>query len=184
MQHGLQIVMKSLALASGVGFFSMMVFYFRSGPLRAGDRFMQVAAVLTAAIHFAVFLPAGEVPPVRSGACLALLLLSNALFWGARMAHGTNRPGAIFGGTTPIEIVRSGPYRFVRHPFYLSYVVGFLALSVFAGRWWLYLNDAAIFILYNAAARQEEQVLSRLPQLGRIYSDYVRGNWRWCPFIW
>jgi hypothetical protein len=42
-------------------------------------------------------------------------------------ALGGEVPAAL-GGEVPAEVCRSGPYKFVRHPFYLSYGIAFLGV--------------------------------------------------------
>ena len=84
----------------------------------------------------------------------------------------------------PNTLVRTGPYRLIRHPFYLAYVLAFLAAVVVAGGVWGYVLVGSVFLLYHLAAVQEESQLSRSPMVGAEYRAYCQGTKRWCPWIW
>ena len=57
------------------------------------------------------------------------------------------------------EITRSGPYRFVRHPLYLGWLLGFWAVPVMTGSHLLFAIVTTVYIL--AAIRWEERDLMR-----------------------
>jgi protein-S-isoprenylcysteine O-methyltransferase Ste14 len=107
--------------------------------------------------------------PVVSGSLLALA--AQALFWWAVRAHGANRPSAAFATDAPSTLTQIGPYRWVRHPFYVAYVLGFAAGAAFTGQGWPWLIPAWMSALYHFAARQEETVILASP-LAPAYHDY------------
>lgn len=178
------LAVRVAGVATGVGYVVMMFAYFRSGPARAADRVMSASVLVAAAAQYTAFLTADDVTPVRTGVGLGLLAVSNVLFWSARVAHGPTRPAAVFGGEVPPAVVRSGPYRVVRHPFYLAYVLCFAAVAAVGGRWWQFPLAAAVFVLYNAAARQEEEAMLGSPEVSAEYAAYRRRSWRWVPLVW
>ena len=61
--------------------------------------------------------------------CGAVLALCSVVLyeWTRRTVIDRNFYTAL-GGEVPAAVCRSGPYKFVRHPFYLSYVIAFLGL--------------------------------------------------------
>ena len=70
------------------------------------------------------------------------------------------------------RVVRSGPYRFARHPFYLGWVSALLGVAV-AGRSALALGLVALLALALVRiASGEERLLSA--ELGDAYDDYRR----------
>ena len=70
------------------------------------------------------------------------------------------------------QVVRDGPYRFARHPFYLGWVSGLLGLAL-AGRSALALALVALLALaLIRIASGEERLLSA--ELGAAYDDYRR----------
>ncbi|MFD0935403.1 methyltransferase family protein [Methylobacterium trifolii] len=56
----------------------------------------------------------------------------------------------------PKFIVTSGPYRFVRHPFYLSYIIFWIGCTISTQSIIMLSVTTAISILYIIAARKEE----------------------------
>ena len=81
----------------------------------------------------------------------------------------------------PAGVVRSGAFRFVRHPVYLSAILCYLglvisSLSIAALIVWL-----AIFGFYNFIAAYEEKIL--IAKFGQEYRDYQRRTGRWLPKI-
>jgi hypothetical protein len=67
----------------------------------------------------------------------------------------------------------SGPYRFVRHPFYLANLLTDMGIAVMSGRWWCAaLSLAAWLAVYMPVMRGEESHLERL--FPGIYPEYLR----------
>lgn len=184
MQHGILILVQLIGIGTGVGFVSMMVLYFKTGPQKMGDRCMSSVVLVGVAAQYAGLLSTTHCSLVRSTVGIGLFLLANLLFWAARIAHGTRRPAAVFGQAVPDTVTLSGPYRIVRHPFYLAYVLAFLAASIVGNRWWMHFIVVTLFTLYNLAAAQEERLLLSSPHVGKQYADYRRRSWRWCPPAW
>lgn len=65
----------------------------------------------------------------------------------------------IFGGNVPEAVCDTGPYRYIRHPFYASYIVGFTAAlaafpNVFTALAWLV---ATGFFVHGA--RHDEETI-------------------------
>jgi protein-S-isoprenylcysteine O-methyltransferase Ste14 len=175
---------RVVGIATGIGFVAMLFLYFRSGPQRAADRAMSVVVLAAAVYQYWAFFAVENVPVADCLICVGLLLLANFLFWSARLAHGSNRPAAVFGQEVPETIVRNGPYRLIRHPFYLAYSLSYLALAVVGGQWLQYVIAALLFLLYDRAASQEERLLCKSPRIGEQYTEYCRRSWRWCPPLW
>ena len=72
------------------------------------------------------------------------------------------------------ELVRSGPYRFLRHPLHLGLVTEITGLLLIAPSWWsgaLLVAASATLLVRNA---HEEAALATL--LGSQYQDYARGT--------
>ena len=104
-------------------------------------------------------------------AATALLLGSLALYEWSRRTIRDRRFHIAFSGDVPDAVCASGPYAFVRHPVYLSYILAFLAMPIAFPR----LATAAIFLfnlgLYVHAARDDERSLAR-SKLGKAYAAY------------
>ena len=69
-------------------------------------------------------------------------------------------------------VAMAGPYRFVRHPFYLANLLTDMGIVVMAGRWWcVALSLAAWLAVYIPVMRGEESHLARL--FPDVYPPYL-----------
>jgi protein-S-isoprenylcysteine O-methyltransferase Ste14 len=78
-------------------------------------------------------------------------------------------------------LVTSGPYRWVRHPFYGAVGLAILANSLTAANWFILVTGGLAFILMIVRARTEEQHL--LTRFGNSYRRYVESTGRLIPRI-
>ena len=103
----------------------------------------------------------------------AILLFAVALaifFW----AIGTTRrqpPTLAFEDDKPSMLYRNGPYRYVRHPFYLSYITFWIGTAVATLDLLPWLVPLVMLLLYADAARREEQKFAN-SELARAYAEY------------
>lgn len=81
------------------------------------------------------------------------------------------------------QLVRSGPYRWVRHPSYLGAFMAIAGCPVFLNAWWATgIAIAAMTIAYYLRIGVEEKMLSSY--FGDKYLDYSKQTKRIIPFIW
>lgn len=78
-------------------------------------------------------------------------------------------------------LVTSGPYRWVRHPFYFSGTMAILANSLAAANWFLFVTGTLVFILWVIRTRKEEEHL--LARFGDEYRNYMKRTGRFLPRI-
>jgi protein-S-isoprenylcysteine O-methyltransferase Ste14 len=78
--------------------------------------------------------------------------------------------------------VRTGPYRFVRHPMYVGLLIMFAAWPVIVDSLWAYLPLAALAVAYIVRTALEDRTLRReLPG----YEDYTKiTRYRLLPGVW
>ena len=76
-------------------------------------------------------------------------------------------------------LVTSGPYRWVRHPFYDAMALLILAFAVIAANWFVLATGAAVFILLAVRSRTEEAKL--LARFGEPYEAYRQRTGRFLP---
>ena len=67
------------------------------------------------------------------------------------------------------RLVTSGPYRLVRHPFYVSFLLGVIANSLVMANWFVLAFGLTAFVLLAIRSRIEEENL-----LARFGDDYRR----------
>jgi len=137
-----------------------------SGPLPAGMRVVIVLSFV-GAIWFVARVVASGVGP---GAPYALALMAVALgvfCWTVGTTRERRLPIA-FADDMPNFIYRTGPYRYLRHPFYMSYILCWIGTSLATRGVWSWVVPLVMTAVYVAVARQEEQKFS----LSRLSGDY------------
>ncbi|SFV09392.1 methyltransferase family protein [Alicyclobacillus macrosporangiidus] len=78
------------------------------------------------------------------------------------------------------RLVRSGPYRYVRHPLYVAYTLAFVGSCLGAMRWSLWGLLAGFIVLQWIRAKAEERVLvTEFPE----YAAYARVTGRFIPKV-
>jgi protein-S-isoprenylcysteine O-methyltransferase Ste14 len=76
-------------------------------------------------------------------------------------------------------LVTTGPYRWVRHPFYVAGVVGVVGVSLILANWFLLLvGGLAMALLVVRTAKEEELLLARF---GEDYRRYAERTGRFFP---
>lgn len=116
-----------------------------------------------------------SIGPVRFWAGTALNALSHVVFWGAVNAHGGRRPSGAFASGPPDSLALTGPYRLVRHPIYVAYLLALCAAASLCGSAEVWLVTAWMAVVYALAAVQEERLIleSSLAESYRRYRQRV-----------
>lgn len=111
---------------------------------------------------------------------IAALIFSLTLFCAAVLATRHDRLHVAFAGAKSSSILRHGPYRYVRHPFYASYIVFWIAGALGTASPLGWTASALMITAYCIIAIQEERQL--LSGRGKAeYSDYMRTTGRFFP---
>lgn len=76
-------------------------------------------------------------------------------------------------------LVTYGPYRWVRHPFYVSFALGVLANSLATANWFLFLMGASAFCMLVLRTSREEVCL--IERFGDEYRSYMDRTGRFFP---
>ena len=80
------------------------------------------------------------------------------------------------------RIIRSGPYRWVRHPGYLGSLITWLGAAAASRNALLILLVLAVLLFaYARRIAAEEMMLAQ--RLGSDYTEYQRTTWRLLPFL-
>lgn len=168
-----------------------------SRPAYTGDRAtgsnLSSRAVLILGVGFALF-AAFNLDMTRSGPLIAGR--SRALFWvglGVGVAGVVLRRWAVasLGRFFQLDlvvqeqhkVVRSGPYRVLRHPSYAGFLLTCVGIGLALGRW----ASLAVLVVVPTAAfvhriLLEERML--LAGLGDDYAQYRKRTWRLVPGLW
>ena len=142
------------------------------------------------------------VPAIAIGATTATLRLYGGIRWGGMI----NVLGAllcflglglrywarrILGRYFTIGVVRQeghvviqhGPYRFVRHPGYLAFIIFYLGLALLMGSWFgLFVLSLPTTVIFLWLSWVEDKRLAE--RLGDAYRDYSKDRWLLFPGLW
>ncbi len=104
---------------------------------------------------------------------LCLTILSGCLFW-ITIHHNRQNPLPVAFSNLQSDFIRTtGPYRFIRHPFYLSYILTWVAAPFIAESTWLALTSLIMILVYIRLIRDEEAHLLSGTH-GAIYHGYMQ----------
>ena len=99
-------------------------------------------------------------------------------------ALSANRPGNFNIRPEPKaggQLVRRGPYRYVRHPMYAALMLAMPGFCLGYDAPWRWAAFAALLIVLVVKASIEERAMTaRHPD----YADYARSTKRFVPFLW
>jgi protein-S-isoprenylcysteine O-methyltransferase Ste14 len=78
-------------------------------------------------------------------------------------------------------LIRSGPYRLVRHPIYTGLLTMYVGTAVVSGTWLAILGVAMAIFAYIRKLRLEEAKLSI--EFGAEYDAYRHASWALVPGV-
>jgi len=79
------------------------------------------------------------------------------------------------------ELVRTGPYRLLRHPIYTAMLGMFLGTAIASSQFHALLGLAALVIAYLRKTRLEDHILAQA--FGADYNAYRRHTWALVPLL-
>lgn len=113
---------------------------------------------------------------------ILLYAVTLGLFWWAVRTTLTRPLSFAYSTDQPVHLVSSGPYRWIRHPFYTSYLTAWIA-GVFATQQaWLLITVVGMGWLYWSAARLEEDKFAA-SELAASYAAYKARTGRFLPCL-
>jgi protein-S-isoprenylcysteine O-methyltransferase Ste14 len=81
------------------------------------------------------------------------------------------------------ELIKTGPYKLIRHPSYLGAFVAIIGCPVFLNNTYtIFISCIAMTIAYYFRINVEEKTLSN--HFGKYYEDYKKDTYRLLPLIW
>jgi protein-S-isoprenylcysteine O-methyltransferase Ste14 len=179
-----QLLSVALFLACLASFiWGMRSFFVQPAGTTAGMRLTGICGSISALVQLAVLLQPGSVTGGRGLAAAILYSLALALFWWAIAANRRKPLSAVFSPDAPAHLVQEGPYRYLRHPFYCSYLVTWIAGVVATGQLWLLATVAVMLAIYIRAAKMEEQKFSA-SDLAVRYESYRARTGLFLPNPW
>ena len=139
-----------------------------AGPVPHGMRLIEAVSIAMMAV-FAWLVLTRSLSWLWPAAPI-LCLVSLALFiWTVRTTRNAGFALA-FSGAQPPTVLMSGPFRYVRHPFYTSYLLFWFATCTATMGSLPWIGLLILLVCYATAAREEERIMSR----GRLAAEYGR----------
>ena len=171
-------------MAASIGCFATITWvskdhFVSKGPLPPVGTMAIVAAALTSV---AVFLWSIATAPSDSLAPVPFYAAAIALFlWAVRT---TRNKGFLpsFSNVVPDALTVDGPYRFVRHPFYASYLLYHLGNAIATTSWLPWAMFALMLSIYVRAALNEESHLAQ-GSYAETYLAYRRRTGMFIPRV-
>lgn len=144
--------------------------HFSSPRMPTGTVVISVVVLATAAIYTALLWIESQ-PWLASVLGLVIECLALWLFWAAIKASRAARLKMAFDVQNPHGLVTSGPYRYLRHPFYTSYLIFWIGWAIATWSPWSIIPLAVIVVIYVLAALGEEKKFSRTA-MAEDYASY------------
>ncbi|MCF3639412.1 isoprenylcysteine carboxylmethyltransferase family protein [Rhizobium sp. TRM95111] len=154
-----------------VGFYTWSLKGHFSSPTMPDGAKVISAAVTASTLFFLYLIWSREQSGTAQGIGLLLEIAAAVLFWWAVSASRRARLRFAFDADHPDSIVTEGPYRYVRHPFYSSYIVFWSGWALATQTIWAIVPVVAFVAIYIVAARDEERKFGNTA-LAPTYADY------------
>lgn len=170
MEHIFDIVVTLLGVATIGQYVWSTRAHFRSQKMASGAVAVSIAVIVTALLF--LVLTWTRVQPVQAHLSgIAVMLASMVLFWWAIIASRKAQLRFAFDPENPHGLVTDGPYRYLRHPFYTSYVIFWVGWAIATASWEAAIPVVILVILYVKAALMEEEKFANSP-LAVDYAAY------------
>ena len=148
-------------------------FFVRTAGLPFAAKLIVACYVVFALLHYGAIRSADNLTAGRTVAAAAMYLGALGLFWWAVRVNRSRPLSAAFSPDAPQFLVQAGPYRYIRHPFYSSYLAAWTAGVIATGDLWLTPTVAVLLTLYLRAITLEERKFLH-SHLAGAYSEYRR----------
>ena len=172
MQTLLDFAVILLALFVVGQFVWAMRFHFRTEKMALAAKMISAIGMATIAL-FIYLLAAREQPVLAHLAGIGLMIGASLLFVAANSASRAARLYYVFEGRGPNSLLTDGPYRYLRHPFYVSYLALWCGWALATWTWVSIIPVAIIGAVYVKAAQDEEATIAASPLAGD-YAAYKR----------
>ncbi|MER9075040.1 isoprenylcysteine carboxylmethyltransferase family protein [Mesorhizobium sp. M0904] len=155
--------------------------HFQSPSMSQGAMIIS-AVVVGTALFFLALLWIERQPVAAKIGGFAVELASSALFWWAISVSRKARLRFAFDPDNPDSLVTEGPYSYVRHPFYTSYIIFWIGWGIATWSVWAVVPVAGIVAIYVIAALDEERKFSRTRLAGAYQAYSGRAGLFWPRF--
>jgi protein-S-isoprenylcysteine O-methyltransferase Ste14 len=124
----------------------------------------------------------GGVPPAVQVVALLLFLLADSFASWGLLSNAYFATTARIQNERGQQVVRTGPYRYLRHPGYAGWIVCNLVVPLIFDAWWAFVPAALVIGLLIVRTALEDRMLQKDLDGYREYTAQVR--YRLAPGIW
>jgi protein-S-isoprenylcysteine O-methyltransferase Ste14 len=156
--------------------------HFTSPKTPDGAKIISAAVAVTGLLYMLALWRINQ-PLSAQIAGLLLQLLSVALFWWAISASKKARLRFAFDKEAPASLLQDGPYAYVRHPFYTSYILFWTGWAVATWTPWAFPPLGFLIAVYVRAARDEESNFTSTA-FADAYVQYRKRAGLFWPKLW
>lgn len=173
------LLLAMLALHAGFTWARIAVFRI-DGATPPGVRLIEICAAASIAVGAALVASRAEAHVMLDMVAALLAAMSAALFaWGLRSIR-PKQLSAAFSDDEPHLLVRRGPYRFIRHPFYLAYLLAHTVPVAASRSPWALPGLLVMSLIYLRAAQLEERKFLASP-LAAAWREHQQRTGRFLP---
>lgn len=162
-------VIAILACACFASFiWTILRFFGRGGKTPGGIWLLALTGGASIAGHLSGLLLVPANSRFRLMAAGGLYATALVVFWWSLRTSWQRRLAVAFSSVPSEHILQTGPYRWVRHPIYLAYLLAWLAGGIGIGSWWAWIVLPTMGAQYlRAISHEERQFLT-----GPLAADY------------
>lgn len=143
--------------------------------------FLMLSIFVTVSAFFLAYLTWNHPKPLSAQLVgLVMMLASSVLFWITIRESSRANLLAVYDEKLPHTLLQTGPYSYVRHPFYTSYLILWTGWAIATWNVWSLIPLAGIIGAYWAAAVGEERKFLATPMAAR-YAEYKSRTGRFFP---
>ena len=166
------IVLAVLLVACFGSFkWGMEKFFARPADVRPeGLKLLSICGSAFAVLHLVAVVTTTNISASRALIGASLYGTGLTLFWWAIRSNRSHPLSAVFSRDLPEHLMDRGPYHYVRHPFYCSYLLTWAAGFVATAQIWLLPTLLVMFVIYLRAAHLEEKKFTH----SSLSGDYER----------
>jgi len=154
-------------------------YHFNMPVTPPGVRLISTLVLLSATfLTFLVFTT--EQPLAASLTGLVLLVFSFVMFWITIRESSEAKLLAAFDEDLPHGLLKTGPYAYVRHPFYTSYLIQWVGWAIASWSPWRIVPVVFMTTTYYVAATGEEKKFTKT-SMADEYSTYKARTGKFIP---
>lgn len=155
--------------------------HFVIGEMPKGAKLLIAINMSCAVILMVLTFLVAQPQPAQIAGCL-LLIASLVLFWVTINETRKAKLLAAFDENLPHGLVTTGPYKYVRHPFYTSYLLLWFGWAIAAWHPISIFPAIIMFIVFQSAARDEEAKFEKT-EMAEAYKGFKQRTGRFFPKI-